>query len=875
MNQHSNPPKFWTRLFKRLCNESFYEELQGDLEERYFMNQASYGHKKAKSVYRKEVLKMVRPSVLKLKDRLPTLFQVSLFKIHFILSLRNLKRNKVFSAVNILGLGAALSVCLFLVNMLYTGFTQDNQHPHRDRLYRITTTQLYASGGYLASASSPRQLESILLSSLPEIEMSATIENGPWIDFPFGNEPYKAQSIFVDSTFFRLFNFKTLEGNAFGIFDDLNSIAVTQEIAQKIFPNESAIGKETSNGAVIKAVIENPLNISHMDFQVIGNRGANVLSENKKKAENEEWEIANGHYYYIRLNEEVSREQLDEKLESLTLEVNKKPKAKDKTFFFESQLVSGITFGDFRWLDFNYTLSRDILYKIIVLGVVMLMVASFNYTNLSIARAIQRTKEVGIRKINGSSKHQIVSQFLVETVLFSVLAMGIAFMSFHLISSTFYTVLEELSGLFTQSLSMELIFWFFVLSIVIGLLAGLLPALYFAKISPLSAINARVKSRSLSVINLRKFVTGFQLTISMLCVLIMTIGSDLYKQVLSTDMGFHHKGLVTFKISDVAPNLIQNELAQIPTIKSHTLTGFVPGVDHDVLQRVVSTQNLDTILTYKGFASYDFDKVYQPKMLNTTSPQGFDPRPGQILVNPSVLQQLQIPLDSALGKTVMFVDLKSQSSEPRYIAGVMDHFVRNAIELSPAPFIIELIEEHPKMNIITLAVDSEDLSATLAQVETIFQNYNPTGTFEPKFVDDQIENSYTEFLGLLKAFGFIGVSIVFISILGQLGIALYTVETKVKEIGIRKVLGAAIPQILKLFLKGTTLTLTLSFLIAAPIAFLLVGNVILPIITVDSYISLFATAKGFLGLSVLVMGIIVAQTWRTARLNPSESLRSE
>ncbi|MFT6873869.1 MAG: putative ABC transport system permease protein, partial [Roseivirga sp.] len=506
-------------------------------------------------------------------------------------------------------------------------------------------------------------------------------------------------------------------------------------------------------------------------------------------------------------------------------------------------------------------------------GIITLAIASFNYTNLSIARAFQRIKEVGIRKINGSSKAQIVSQFLIETVLFSILALGIALIGYFFFSSAFSTVLEELSSVFTPSLNSSLVFWFLILSIGIGLFAGFLPALYFAGISPLKGINARIKSQTLSVLKLRKVLIGFQLTISMVCVLTIALASDLYKQILSTDMGFEYQDLITFETNEIDPELIANELAKLPSIKSSTVTGFVPGVDHNEIQMV--SQGPDTIVTYKAFAQYNFGKVYHPKMISSTKPHELPRTADQILVNPLFLKRLNIPLDSALGHAVFFNKSSDNSTETKYIGGVMNGFVRNALEYNKTPFLIELLDEHPKMKVITVSVASNQTNKALLEIQTIYDKYSTDSTFEPKFVDDQIKNSYVEFQGIMKVIWFLGISIILISVLGQLGIALYNAESRVKEIGIRKVLGAAIGQILKLLLKGTLSTLVISVLIAAPLAYLFVGSFIMPQIAIDAHISVLAAVQGFLGLSIMVVVVIIAQTWRTARLNPSESLKSE
>ncbi|OEJ99548.1 FtsX-like permease family protein [Roseivirga misakiensis] len=871
----NNTPKFWTRLFEWLCDDSFFEELQGDLEERYFINQEKFGAQKAKAAYRKEVLKMVRPSVLKLKNKLPGLFNVSLFRIHLILSLRNLKRNKVYSTINILGLGAALSVCLLIVNMVLTGLLEDHQHPENDRFYRITTTQTYSNGVKNRSATNPKPLERILKSELPEIELMALVDFGPNFKFDWGNAGFETNSILVDPTFFKLFDFKVLEGNPNNLFEDLNSIVITSEVAEQIFSDESAIGKTTLDGKVVKAVIENPKAVSHMDFQTIASRDINKLSDFKDKSSPADWEAFDGYFIYIRANDQFKKSEIDLKLREISNRVNSFDNIGDRSFLFSSQRVRDVTFGDFFMFDFGMVVNRNWLYTMLILGAIILGVAIFNYTNLAVARGIQRTKEIGIRKINGSTEFQIVSQFLTETVLLAILAFGIGLVSYNLFASTFVSTLEGVSGIFTESLSPKLILWFLFFTVLIGLIAGILPALHFARIKPLDAIKSKLLGNRLSVPKLRKVLTGIQLTISMLSILLMTIGNDVYKQVLSSDLGFDYESVVTFNTYEVDTEILLNSLSKISTIEEISRSDFTPGVEHNGLMKAFMGKTIDTVPIYVGTANYAFGNLYEPKMLRGELPQTLEKTSDHILVNPLFLQRLNIPLDSALGQKIYLKSSGGQSVQTKYIAGVMDSFVRNAMESYGVPFVIELSEENEELNTISLKIDFENLSTTLDQVNKIYSDLSTKSTFEPKFLDDQIENSYYELLGIIKTIWFLGIVIILIAILGQLGITLYDAESRTKEIGIRKVLGAGPIHLLKLLLGGTLKTLLIALVISTPLAFLFIGNGIMVNISVQTHISIFAAIEGFLGLSTLVIGVILLQTLRTARLNPSESLRNE
>ncbi|MFT6828310.1 MAG: putative ABC transport system permease protein [Roseivirga sp.] len=200
MNQKT--PRFWTRLLKFFCKESFHEELQGDLEEKFYDNLESKGLRKAKAIYHSEVIKMFRPSVFKKPKAFNSSINTSLFKLHFVLTLRNIQRNKVFSLVNILGLGAALTICLFCVNMIYTGFQYD-QYPDSERLYRITTkVEGPKTSMHWATSSFALKWK---LDEIPQIEKSTTFLNNMSGSFEVKGETISADSYPIDKDFLDLF----------------------------------------------------------------------------------------------------------------------------------------------------------------------------------------------------------------------------------------------------------------------------------------------------------------------------------------------------------------------------------------------------------------------------------------------------------------------------------------------------------------------------------------------------------------------------------------------------------------------------------------------------------------------------------------------
>ena len=472
-------PKFWTRLFNWLCDDDFAEELQGDLEERFYRDAENLGHQKAQSIYRKEVIKMIRPSVVGLQKRIPMLVRLSVFKIHFVLAIRNMVRNKTFSAVNVFGLGAAIAVCLFLVNMLVTGYTLDTQHKDYDRIYRVASYVERDIGNTLyASTSFP--LTEKIRETIPDFEVVTQINTSFHPQAKVNGVAIEINGIYVDEHFFDLFNFKTIYGNPLEIFNDINSMAITEELADKLFPNENPIGKVTQGGFVIRAVLASPKGKSHILFEAITSLTA--YDTNANRAYNS-WKYFYQDYTYAKLRPNLEAVSTSEKLDNLSALINEFPDVSPIKYNYLLQPVQGILFAEIAMNDLSNGIGKETVYVFSILIFLMMFIASFNYTNLSIARAIQRTKEVGIRKVVGSTRWQIVSQFLLETIIFSFIALVIGFTIYRYASSSYVEAAPEFSVIFSTGLSVQVILIFFGFTLFSGILAGIFPAIFFSRIT--------------------------------------------------------------------------------------------------------------------------------------------------------------------------------------------------------------------------------------------------------------------------------------------------------------------------------------------------------------------------------------------------------
>ncbi|KOF03590.1 hypothetical protein OB69_06860 [Roseivirga seohaensis subsp. aquiponti] len=869
------PPKLYSRLFKAFCKPTLYPELQGDLEEEFHFNLKELGEKKAKAIYRKEVLKMLRPSVIRKPKIIVTMFRASLFQIHLKLAFRNLWRNKVFSAINIFGLAAAITVSMFALNIIYTGLSVDKQHPHTERLYRVLTKVEKTNNTPYILASTPSVLGEKLRADLPEIEVLTQFSSSSQFKEVINGNSVSLVNLMVDDHFFEVFQFKAIDGDPHAALQNKSSCIITDDIAERFFPNENPIGKILGSGLIVNAIIESPKGLSHLNFDIISSSSENPNLVNTESSNYlEKWNHFYQGYTYFRTIEGVSQEQLNNKLKQVSEEVNTIKKGTESTFDYRSQKIGDIMFSDEVYNPIGSSLPKDILYVLVILITILLLLASFNYTNLSIARAIQRTKEIGIRKVAGSTKSQIIGQILVETIVFSVAATLVGFLLYRFFVPEFVALMDTGNLLFNPNTSLGLLLVFLGFSVLIGLVAGLFPALYFARISPLNAFRSNIKSKTMSLMNIRKGLVVFQLTVSMFCIMVVTAGSDIYYSIVQNNWNFSKEGVVSVEVAPKNRQLLKSRYERVSGVVGVSAVSSLPGVGTMGMTMVRRSNGTDSLMVNFSVVDSDFDKVFEPRLFagNNFKRVSSDSTLTEVWVNRKLLADLNIPLDSAFGQTLSFFKNISRYQ----IIGIIED---NVFERLDAPEMAAIMVTHEKIDLykrsLAIKIENQNIASTLNQLEKATKEVDAEQAFTPIFLNDSIEESYNNINQVVKAFKFLSVIIISISLLGQLGIALYNAETRTKEIGIRKVLGARVKSIILLLLKGTLTSLVIAALIGAPLAYLFLQETFWLSSLIKPQYEGLVLAQGVLLLGSLVVLIVIIQTWRVAQANPSESLRSE
>lgn len=855
-------PKAYQKLFKWFCSEDLYEELQGDLEERHAKHCQKHGSQKANKIYRKEVIKMIRPSMAKsVKPSIP--FRLSLFKIHWNLSIRNLRRNKVFSAVTTFGFAAAISISLFLINLIYSGYSLDQQHNNLDRVYRIAT-QATVVGDAKKYASTPFDLKYSVEKEIPGFELLTHVNRTLSVDFERNESVINVKGIYVDSNFFQIFNFPVLSGNVQDIFKDRNSIILTEETALKLFNGQNPLGQITSEGNIVRAVIESPKNKSHIQFEAISNIETLKSPMNK-------WGYKDRNYLYALTAIQSDQKYISARLKDFSNNINQNSSQAnpntDLEFFL--QPITGMMFKDNVYNEIGSSVGRSGLIMFISLTLLLVAMACFNYTNLSLARALQRTKEVGIRKVIGSSPQQIVGQFLIETFLFSSLGFILGLGIYVYYSSR---IADVIPFPFLEISNYKIILLFAGFALLISLTAGLFPALFFSKISPLALFKSQSSSGKLSLKGLRKLLVGVQLCVSMFAIVLLSLIIDQNRSLRKAPLGIQSENLLSIQSKPETVDLLISELAKIPSVSHSTVVSSMPVVDFPSHVNLIKNGMADSLKTRFLKADENFDEVFQPEL---AVGQFFSQASNnllfhEVIVSKELLLKMDIDLDEAVGT------LLKDNHDSYQIIGVLDQTVM-ANPMIKHDAALMIIKSGKNMNYGQLVVklNGEDLDKGLNQIETAWSGIYPDGEFQPIFLESRIESTFDLLVNSIRIISFIGGCVILISILGQLGMALFNAQSRVKEIGIRKVMGAAMPRILKLILKNTTNTIIISSLIALPMAYLVFVNLVAPEVRTPLTITPWLLLKGALALAALVISIVISQTWRVANLNPAKSLRNE
>lgn len=789
-----------------------------------------------------------------------------MLRSYFTIALRNLWKHRLFTAINIFGLASGLTVCLLAITHIRTAFTYDTFHPHGERIYRVLTDVEDKGSNLTAFATSPMPLAPLLTRDYPFIEKMTRFTR-VYGDINVNNKRLDATSYAVDPDFFSLFGFRLQTGSP---ATAPNTVVLTNETARRFFGKTNPIGQTILISDLapltVTGVLADEQRNSHLRFDLlISLNGANASGRKFLS----DWKNYTGGYTYVRLKPNTPVATFDRILAGLSAKIcqtTQFPYAKRYTF--RSQALTSIS-PAFTELAFStYEPQIGGLSVEMGVGLLTLLLAGFNYVNLTLARSLSRAREVGIRKVSGALRWQLMGQFMAESVVLSVLALVLAFVFLQLVTPMPFVQQWLVKGA-TWDVSLFSLFVGF--SLVAGLVAGFAPARILSAFEPAQVLRSHTGLKVIKGISLRKSLIVAQFSISMIAMIGLLTMIRQQRFMASSNYGFRTERVLSIPLGGLPYQRLANELTSVAGVEELSPLSVMladhGGDDHNMVRR--SRSATDSVGTMSISADAGFLPAMGLKLVaGQNLPVSHNDSSGRlVLVNQEMVKALKLG-DSrdAVGKTIWLND-----STDVQIAGVVADFRYATMAWAIMPLLIQYQPHRFRYLNLTVANGAE--AQVLADVNRIWKKLAPYDSFEGQWYTDYLDQRHSHNDDLFFMSLLVGLALS-IACLGLLGMVTYNTTLRIKEVGIRKVLGAKVGELVWLLSWDFVRLLLIASAIAFPLGTLL-GYTFLMSFAYHVSIGV-ETLGGCLGILLLVGGLTIGwRTYRVAQTNPANSLRSE
>jgi putative ABC transport system permease protein len=790
------------------------------------------------------------------------------------IAVRNLFKQKLFSGINIFGLALSMSVCLLVLLRIKDQLSYDTFHPFPQRTFRIITELTNQQGNISRIARTPLPLARKLTDDYNIIEKAVRIY--PAATQKAGNnaKELSIQPAFVDADFFTIFGFTLQTGQVQTALTAPNSIVLSKETAEKFFGTSNAVGQIISLGNMgnfqVTGIMNKSSIKSHIDFDAYASMSSVPVLESTGKLPGKllSWNSITDGYTYVLLNKNAREKQLTAAIEHISKDLIKQSNLKKKeNLVFEVQPLQKIILGEELGYSMGQVGSKGKVLAEIAIGLIILLSACFNYTNLSIARSLKRGKEVGIRKVAGARRLQVFVQFIIESLLMSLLSLLVAYAILHLLINYAPFSAELIPADIT--INNSLLLWFLLFSIFTGLLAGALPAWALSSFKPVEVLKNLSNIKLFGTNGFRKGLIVTQFTLSLVITIFTVIFSRQFHYMSAADPGFQREHIVTIPIPSNNYPVLAQEVQQLPGVTSVAATSTVPGNGASGKTVVKTAPGKDGVNVDYYHVDRHFISTMNLSLLagNTFPEHTGSSKENYVILNEVALKALQIPSPrQAIGQMVWLNDTTQVQ-----IAGVIKNFYYMGLQFPYTPL---MLRNQPQDFRFLAIQTTAHYPATLIQnIEAIWKKYNPQQSFTSSWLKEDLSQRRSA-RATISMLGFLAFIAITIACLGLLGIVTYTIETRRKEIGIRKVMGAGVMTIVSLLAKNFLQLVFIAGCIAIPAGYLsgyFFLNIFANRIPLGAGILLISFA-GILCMALLTIGI---QVFRAAVANPVKSLRTE
>ncbi len=803
-----------------------------------------------------------------------------MFKSILVTAIRNIFRNRTFSLINLIGLSVSMSLALLVIVIIREQYSYDNFHKDSERIYRVNTRAVRVSGDTEAYASVPLPIGRVLRDDYSFGEEVVRIFSGFDGDVIYGNVNVPVSGLLVDPQFLTVFNFPLEKGNPATALKDAKSVVLTLAAAERIFGKQEVLGQIVSVSGfgefTVTGVLKQFQGKTHFDFEMLGSM--NALPALEQQAIISPLQDSWGNYYrsyvYVKLKEGKDIAEVENAFQEMTAKyyVDHKYETRDKAYEFFLVSLNDLTPGEMMSNQMGTGMPELlIIFLSVLVGLVMLM-ACFNYTNLMIAKSLSRAREIGVRKVVGAQRFQVFLQFVGEAIVFSVIALAFSYLILQVLKPAYKEL--NMAQEFAMVLNEDYVLYvyFFLFAVSIGIIAGMLPAGYLSAFRPIKVLKDSGNLKVYSRLAFRKVLIVTQFTLSITFIIVVLV---IYRQVnymVSTDYGINDKNILNVRLQGLAFEKLKQEMQAVPGVVS------VGGVSHQLGTWADRNSDYKRNREDEAFVMRDFivDDTYVYNLeLTFLSGRNFDPeQQGElekhVIINEQALKRFNFgdPL-SAIGQP-----LYTNDSLMLTVIGVVKdfHFRPLSYEIGPVVLRYDVNE----VAFLSAKVLPQQKEAVVAALESIWKKLDPIHSLEWKMMEAEIDDAYTQagFFDVLNIVGYISFIAISLACLGMLGMAMYSTQTRMKEIGVRKVMGATSKEITVLLSRSFLVLIAIAAVIAIPVGYFF-GGLFLSSYAYKIDITVWLLISGILIVAILGVLTIGSQTWRAASSNPVKSLRYE
>jgi len=822
-----------------------------------------------------------------------------MFSIYLKSAWRNLVKHKFFSFISVAGLAIGLCACILIIQYVNAELGVDRFHTNLDKLYRVVNDRYQQGSLVQHSTMTYSGIGKAMKDEIPEVETYCRVtpyrvEVISWADKKIADQ----RAVLVDASFLSMFTYTLLAGDPKTALQEPNSIIVSEKMAREqlgVKEPQSLLGQimvfdTDSLPYKITGICKDTPGKSQLHFDLLISYVSLYSKSGNNQFAQADYDFTQPSFWqYIQLKDGVDAKTVERKFAALNTKYFPKAAASGiREVFYLQPLKKAYLYSDFEY-EIGKTGNYRIVWSLLVIALFILVLAWINYINLATARSLERAKEVGIRKVTGASRLQLIKQFLAEALLVNIVAIIIAaFLTMSLQNGFNRLVNRDLSigMLFSKQTADTGITILFVLFSVAGIfLSGFYPAFVLSAYMPLKVLKGKF-ARSVSGVFLRKTMVTTQFAISILLI----IGSFVvYRQLrfmTGQSLGYNMDQMMILRkpvLSNPSTGFLNNAnefvnaIQQLAYIKGAAISSRIPGEELAKINNVNRTDiamNNQATMTNMG-VDERFINLYQIKLLagRNFSPLDYNEdftKVHNLVINETALQQLhfQSPQE-AIGKSV------TAFNRTWDIIGVVADFHQKSLKSGIEPMLLlPSLQGQGRYSQFSVKIDPRQLPATLEAIKKVYASYFPGNVFDFYFLDEKFNRQYSNDYLFGKVFGLFAALAILIACLGLSGLSLLTSTQRTKEIGIRKVLGASVAGIVLLLSKDFIKLVLLAIIIASPVAWYIM-HLWLQDFAYRVNISwwIFASA-GLLSLLIALL-VIGFQTVRSAIANPVNSLRTE